>query len=426
MHTRHINISRRSLGNRISLIVLAAFSLFLQACGGSAGHVTQPYRAGDVGAAQADPNAMSAGEEIPADNSLPQVKVAILLPLSGNNAALGEAMLKASQMALFDLGHSNFEIIPKDTGETEQGGRAAATEAINEGAQLILGPVFADSVRGAQSVIAGKNINMVSFSTDWTLANGQTYLIGFLPFDQVERVVQYARARGLQRFGVLTPDDDYGNAVINAYQQTAKQQGITGTRLERFSPRAADLSIMVRDFSDFDKRQSMGDSLGTPFDAVLIPAGGGLARSLGSFMNHYGLPPDQVRRLGTGLLDDTRLARDPGLAGAWFAAPPPKTRIDFENRFRRYYAQTPPRLASLAYDATALAATLSRMSLQQKGQVDFSRSALMNPNGFAGVDGIFRFRKDGIAERGLSVLEYRDGRIIEIDPAPRTFQVKSQ
>ena len=211
------------------MILLAGFALLLQGCGGM--HANQPYKQGGVNTAQADPNSMDAGG-LNGDN-LPQVKVAILLPLSGKNAALGEAMLKSSQMALFDLGHTNFEVIPKDTGETLEGGRAAATEAIQEGAQLILGPVFADSVRGAQSAIAGTNVNMVAFSTDWTLANPQTYLIGFLPFDQVQRVINYARGHGMKRFGILAPDDNYGNAVVSAYEQTAKQSGISGTRLDR-------------------------------------------------------------------------------------------------------------------------------------------------------------------------------------------------
>ena len=422
MIVRRPNKSQSRPNNIFSLILLAGFALLLQGCGGGM-HANQPYKQGGVNAAHSDPNAMDGGL---AGDNLPQVKVAILLPLSGKNAALGEAMLKSSQMALFDLGHTNFEVIPKDTGETYDGGRAAATEAVQEGAQIILGPVFADSVRGAQSAISGTNVNMVAFSTDWTLTNPQTYLIGFLPFDQVQRVVRFAQGNGVKRFGVLAPDDNYGNAVVNAYEQTAKQTGISGTRLERFSPQAADLSVLVRNFSDYDKRQSMNNSMGAPFDAALIPAGGGLARSIGSFLNHYQLPPAQVRRLGTGLLDDNKLARDPGLAGAWFAAPPPQMRAEFENRFHRYYGTTPPRLASLAYDATALAATLSRMSLQKNGQVDFSRTALMNPNGFSGVDGIFRFRKDGIAERGLAVLEYRNGEIVEIDPAPKTFLAKTQ
>lgn len=401
---------------------MACMSLFLQGCGGGS---RTPYKQGSVAQAQAGPNALDAGDApLPAEGG--QVRVAILLPLSGKNAAIGEALLQSAQMALFDLGHDNFELIPKDTGNTEQGGKLAAQQALQDGAQLVLGPVFADTVRGAQSALAGTNVNMIAFSTDWTLARDKTYLMGFLPFDQVSRVVRYAKAQGLNRFGVLSPDDSYGNAVVTAYGQAERAAGISGTRVERFSPQAADLSLLVRSFTDYDRRQASNNALGAPFDAVLIPAGGNLARTIGRSLSGYGLPPAQVRRLGTGLMDDAQLASDAALAGAWFAAPPPKQRADFENRFRRYYGQTPPRIASLAYDATALAATLSRMSLQKNGVVDFSRAALMNPNGFAGVDGIFRFRNDGVAERGLSILEYRNGRIVEIDPAPRTFQVRTQ
>lgn len=418
MHRKYTPLSKNAGSGFMVFALMVCVSLFLQGCGGG----RTPYKQAGVAPAQSDPNALSAADDVPVPADGNQVRVAILLPLSGKNAAMGEALLKSAQMALFDLGHENFELIPKDTGDTEQGGKLAAQQALQDGAQLVLGPVFADTVRGAQSALAGSNVNMIAFSTDWTLARDKTYLIGFLPFDQVSRVVKYARTQGLTRFGVLSPDDNYGNAVVNAYGQAERAAGISGTRMERFSPQAADLSLLVRSFTDYDKRQSTGNALGAPFDAVLIPAGGNLARSIGRSLNSYGLPPSQVRRLGTGLMDDAQLAGDASLAGAWFAAPPPKSRSDFENRFRRYYGSTPPRIASLAYDATALAATLSRMSLQKNGTVDFTRSALMNPNGFAGVDGIFRFRNDGVAERGLSILEYRNGRIVEIDPAPRTFQ----
>ena len=251
----------------------------------------------------------------PMPENLPPVKVAMLLPLSGNHAHLGQSMLNAAQIALFDLGYDNFQLLPKDTGGTPTGAEKAAKEAVSQGAQLILGPLFSPSVRAAAPIAAQARINMISFSTDWTLAGGNIFVMGFLPFDQVSRVVQYARVKGINRFGVLAPDDTYGNAAVNAYQQTEKQAGISGTRVERFSPRAADLSIIIRNFTDFDKRQAMNDSLGTPFDAVLIPAGGNLASTIGRTLNSYNLPPSQVRRLGTGLMDDPRLAADPALAG---------------------------------------------------------------------------------------------------------------
>ena len=410
--------------NILFVCVMIAMAVMLQACaGGSTQTTNQPWKNQQGPSAEQVPSALDAGTQSETlDATAPPTKVAILLPLSGKHAKTGEALLQAAQMALFDLGNPNFELIPFDTIGTRDGGANAAREALNEGAQLIIGPLFADSVRGAQSVTNSTPVNMIALSTDWTLANGKTFLIGFLPFDQVNRVVSYASENAIERIGVLSPDDDYGNAVITAYEHAAKQNRILSSRVVRFNPANTDLSLITREFSDFDKRNASSQDLGAPFDAVLIPAGGGLARSIGNYLNHYNLPANEVRRIGTGLMDDTRLAKEPALNGTWFAAPNPQSRAEFERRFRRYYYNHAPRIASLAYDATALAAILSRMGIEKTGQPDFSRRALTNPNGFAGIDGIFRFRNDSIAERGLAILEYRNGRIFVIDPAPKTFQ----
>ena len=121
-------------------------------------------------------------------NNPASVKVAILLPLTGRNATLGQSMLQAAQLALFDMGNNNFTLIPRDTQGTAQGASIAASKAINDGAQLILGPLFSDSVRATQAIAKQHNVNVIAFSTDWTLADRQTFLMGFMPFSQVERV----------------------------------------------------------------------------------------------------------------------------------------------------------------------------------------------------------------------------------------------
>jgi branched-chain amino acid transport system substrate-binding protein len=155
---------------------------------------------------------------------------------------------------------------------------------------------------------------------------------------------------------------------------------------------------------------------------VLLPVGGDLAKGLGNMLSQYDLSARNVRRLGTGLWDDASLSTEPGLDGGWFAAPSPQNRVSFENRFNTLYRETPPRLASLAYDATALAAVLARTGIKQAGYPSFDRNSIANPNGFAGIDGIFRFRPDGNVERGLAILQLNKGRIEVVEDAPRTFQ----
>ncbi len=354
--------------------------------------------------------------------NLPPVKVGILLPLTGQNKRLGDAMLKAAQMALFDIGHSNLELIPRDTKGTPEGARAATKSAIDGGAQLILGPVFAASVRAAKPIAGSARINMIAFSTDWTLAGGNTYIMGFLPFDQVERITEFAGRSGIARVGVLAPETSYGRLVGESFRNAAPRNNIAITQTVNFPANSTNLAPIVRSFTRFDEREAAGVLTKTPFDAVLMPVGSQEARAIGSLLTHYELPPRSVRRLGTGLMDEASLASEANLEGTWFAAPSPNSRKNFENRFISTYGTRAPRLSSLAFDATALAAVLAKRGLTAHGRPSFDHGSIRNPNGFSGLDGIFRFRPNNTAERGLAVLEFRGGQITVIDEAPKTFQ----
>ncbi len=383
----------------------------------------------------------------------PRVKVAILLPLSGNNASLGQAMLKAAQMALFDIGQKNFELMPRDTAGTAAGATKAAKSALRDGAQLILGPVFADSVRAVKAVTQSTNVNLVAFSTDWTLAGGNAFIMGFIPFDQVERVMNYASSHNIHRIGVLAPNTPYGSAVVSAYRTNASRLGVTTEDIQLFDPSGRDLATVVRNFSKYDERETVFEqeirplqerlktnpddkeaaaklrqlqdkkaNMPLPFEALLLPVGGEQAHSIAGMANQYHLLPSQIQRLGTGLWDDRSLASDPSLSGAWFAAPSPVLRQEFEQLYSELYGTVPPRLATLAYDATALAAVLARSGIQTAGAPAFDAASISNPNGFAGLDGIFRFRPDGLAERGLAILTFKRGQIAVLEEAPTTFQ----
>ncbi|MEM9468913.1 MAG: penicillin-binding protein activator [Pseudomonadota bacterium] len=362
---------------------------------------------------QIEPLKQSALSNAPRVANLPPVKVAILLPLSGKHAALGQSMLQAAQMALFEMGYDNFNLLPRDTKGTAVGAKSAAETSLNDGAQLIIGPLFAESVRAVQQVTASKNINIISFSTDWTLAGpgiGQnTYLMGFMPFAQVERVVGYANDVGFQNFGLIAPMNKYGDTVSRAFAQKITSSGNRISRQMRFIAGANDLSAQIENFAQES----------APVDAVFIPVGGPSAETIAGLLSFHGLPANRVKYIGTGLWDDERLIKEQNLRGAIFAGPSPTLRKSFEQRYQNLYSQAPVRLASLAYDATALAAVLAQ---QGGGANGFNRAALTNPNGFAGTDGIFRFGNNGLVERGLAILELSGGKTIEVSPAPRSFQ----
>ncbi len=365
------------------------------------------------------------------------VKVGLLLPLSGQHKNLGQAMLKAAQLALFDVGHTQFELMPRDTKGTPEGAREAARSALQDNAELILGPVFATSVKAAAQETNRSGVNMIAYSTDWGLAGDNVFIMGFLPFDQVHRIVQYAAYNNLKNIAVIAPETDYGNVVTAAYQAYADQYGLNTVKVLKFPPTATNLSPTLRDFTEYDSRKTYVESqnrqnpngpqidmmdLDVPFDAVMMPVGGNLAVSISNLLSHYDLPPSKVKRLGTGLFDDPALAAEDSMKGAWFAAPSPELRRVFEQQYKESYGVTPPRLASLAYDSTALAAVLAKRGLQGGYRAAYDYRSISNPNGFSGIDGIFRFRSDGTADRGLAVLTFKNGRVSIQEGAPSTFE----
>ncbi len=412
------------------LLTLLAPILFLNGCTGGSGY-SKPPSSRTPAPAQQEPKSLeelseTLSQQQNAPANLPTVKVGLLLPLSGKHQNLGQTMLNSAQMALFEIGHANLELLPRDTMGSAEGARAAAQSAVDDGAQILLGPVFAPAVRAAQPVAQRSRINMLAFSTDWSLAGGHTFIMGFLPFDQVERVTRFAAANGLNDIGVIAPSNTYGNIVTQSFNQVAAQSGINVREKTAFPPGTSNLAPVVRSFARFDERERAGALKSSPYSAVFMPVGGQDARAIGSLLTHYELPPRSVRRLGTGLLDETALASEKNLEGAWFAAPPPNARKGFEDRFIRTFGSRPQRLATLSYDATALAAVLAQRGLQQNGRPAFTQRDLTNPNGFSGVDGIFRFHSGNTVERGLAIIEFKNGRLVVADPAPTTFQSISQ
>lgn len=400
----------------IALMVLISTGL-LGGCetGGGFGKGVWDYQ--DETPAQAPPTAMASAPQEMAQFQQ-KIRVALLLPLTGKQASLGQAMLQAAQTALFDIGGDSLELLPRDTQGTPQGAQNAARTALAEGAQLLLGPVFAEEVRAVKAIHGGNDVPLIAFSTDWTLASGPTYVLGFMPFDQVERIAAFAASRNIKRVGIVAPETAYGRVVSAAFADLAQRYGMQIGDSVLLKPGDARASILRR-FARFDERTNAGALSALPYDAVFLPFDDAEAGSISRELETLGLPSVRVRRLGTGLWDAENMA---GLEGSWFAAPDPKNRLRFEQRYAELYGHRPPRLASLAYDSTALAAALVKMNVTNNEPMPFTAEALRNPNGFAGIDGIFRFRENALAERGLAVLEISRGRSHVIDAAPRSFQ----
>lgn len=342
----------------------------------------------------------------------PEVKVAILLPLSGKQAALGQSMLQAAQMALFDAPYKNLSLVPRDTKGTSDGARSAAQSALDDGVQIILGPLFAGSVRAVKPIAQQRGVNIIAFSTDQTLADRSTFLVGFMPDAQAKHIANYALHKNYKKFALIAPRDKYSDIVVSAFQAALDEAGRGEiVQVVRFVPGNPNMINQVQEIKNDGS-----------IDAVFMPVGGSQTEMISSALSYNRLMPDRIKRIGTGLWDDKRIAAQQNMQGAWYAAPSTNSRQSFENRYKETFGGNPLRLATLSYDATALVANLAHVGFSKTGKPDFSYDALTDPNGFSGVDGVFRLQKNGIIQRNLAVLELKNGAMVELEsPAPRFY-----
>lgn len=349
-------------------------------------------------------------------------KVALLVPLSGANAELGQAILDAAQLALFETGDDRLTLVPRDTGGNAGGAASAAHAVIGDGVHLILGPLLASEVEAVKPVAQGAHINVIAFSTVTNLAGSNVYLMGFLPRQEVVRGVGYARQRGLDRFAALAPNSAYGHLMADALREAASASGGTVAKVEFYDQRTGDVAAQVQQLlpGGSEGADTAAPAVPPPrpsFQALLLPEGGVRLKQIARQVRDAssGKP---VQLLGSGLWDTPDIGSEPALVGGWYASSPPEARQDFDRRFSATYGHNPPRLASLGYDAASLAAALARSPAGEA----FSREAILNPSGFSGVDGLFRFTPNGLVQRGLAVLEVEPQGPTVVSPAPQTFQ----
>jgi ABC-type branched-subunit amino acid transport system substrate-binding protein len=377
----------------------------------------------------------------------PPVKVGLLLPLSGSRADVGQALLNAAQLALFDLGGERFTLVVRDTQGTPEGAAAAAEAALAEQAALLLGPLFSTEAEAVKPIVDAAEVPMITFSNNTAIAGPLTFVMGVTPRAQVDRVVDYAVARGLHRFAVLAPENAYGNLVVQSLQEAVFRNGVELSRVVYYDPQSTDVSAEVQVLADFNLRRSAAEAQrrdlqgrtdeaaqralqrlqgvettgSLPFDSILLPASGQQLLSVAPLLAYHDVDPSEVRFLGTSLWEDPQLLSEPTLQGGWFPAPPPALWNSFRTRYEESFGNTPPRVASLGYDAVALAAVLEQRGSAVGAFLPYTPDAITQSLGFAGIDGIFRFLPTGQVQRGLAVLELQRSGFVERDPAPTTF-----
>ena len=364
------------------------------------------------------------------------VRVALLVPLTGGNANLGNALSNAAQLALFDTGNDQLELLPIDTKGNASGPQAALDEALAQGADIILGPVFSAEVKAIAPAASDHHLPVLAFTTDKSVLGNGVYTLGILPEVQVKTIIDQAVIDGRKRFGILAPDTELGHLMAEAARDEIGKQHGNVVRVQFYPPNSTDLRAVAQTFANYSHRRVemahdkdlLSGRKGPaqpyvppemPYDAVFLPDEGVRLKSLVSLLAFYGLDPGPVRFLGTMRWDDIAVAQEPTLEGAWFGAVSEAQLAAFNTHYVKTFGTLPKQLVSFAagaYDGVALVALLGK-----SGAAGLNPANMTDGLGFAGVDGLFRLLPDGTSERGLAVREVIKGGSQEIIAAPEKF-----
>lgn len=340
--------------------------------------------------------------------------VPILLPLSGANASLGQAMFDAASLALTSLEAHHISLVPIDT-ESITSAEIALKKLLPQKPSLILGPVFSRSTAQLSEVIQQEKIAMISFSNDSSLKNKGIYLLGFMPEQQLQEVALYALNQGITDYAVLAPHNSYGQLAVSSLQEAVVPKNGNIALVEYYDANAPTLTphlqtvlqqLTLRHATSPEHRVAL----------VLVEGGERLKEAALVLKDSKTLLPN-LQLLGTGQWDTPLTANQPSLQGGWFASTDPAPRSAFISQFRTMFGYEPPRLATLAYDGVALAVNLLP---KQPGEI-VETNQLLQPKGFTGIEGIFRFTPQGINERGLNILEVGEGTFTVKKAAPTFF-----
>jgi branched-chain amino acid transport system substrate-binding protein len=346
------------------------------------------------------------------------VKVAMLLPLSrpGEAQRVANDLKQAGELALFELNRPGLTIIAKDTGTTPEMAAAAAEAAIAEGAEIIVGPVFANDVLAVAPIARQANVPVVAFSTDRKVAGNGVYLLSFLVDDEIDRVVAQAANNGRRTIAAYVPQTPYGDLVDGALRRSAARSGMQVAVTERY---VVDPNAMAEPMKRLKAAFEAAEQAGQPIDTLLLPGAQDTLPTIAPMLAYYDVPVKGVQLLGTAGWDYASIGREPVLARGLFAAPDQAGWRDFAGRYQKTYGTVPVRIASLGYDAVSLALALAGNPPGQR----YTPGNLTRASGFAGTDGLFRLRADGTSERGLAIYEVQKMGPQVIAPAPNAFTV---
>ncbi|WNO53281.1 penicillin-binding protein activator [Stakelama saccharophila] len=356
---------------------------------------------------QPPPEQPPVSEPAPVEPGIPQDterhRVALLVPMSGSNAGVGQSLANATQLALLDTKSEKVRITTYDTA---QGAAAAARKAIADGNRLILGPLLAENVRQVTPIARAANVPVLSYSNNIAVAGEGAFILGYTPNQSIDRVVAYAKSRGMTQFAALVPRGLYGERASDALLKAVRKADGQVVSIQPYDRSRASMKAAVDEIPD-----------SSPYQAILIADSAGNA-ALAVPMVRADRGAD-VKILGTELWNtDSAVGDNAALNGAWFASVPDGLYRQYATKYRQRFGKAPYRLSTLGYDSVLLAVRVAR---DWPVGEPFPTTELMDEGGFVGLDGAFRFNRNGVAQRALEVQEIRDGNMVTISPAPERF-----
>ena len=391
------------LSTRISILAAARTAATVVAMAVLAACTTSPRTAGlDDGVA--------------VDASQP-VKVALLVPYGTGDPGreqIARSLENAARLAQADLRNATIDLTVYPTAGTTSGGSAAASQAIAEGAKIIVGPLFSTATAGAGPTAASSGVNVLSLSNNASVAGGNVYILGTTFENTADRLVSYGLSNGMRNFGVVYPSGLEGETARNAVAAAVNQRGATLTTSQPYS-----LSVEGIQASAGSIAAALNGS-GT--NAVVLTDGptGGLA-FISEALRGNGVTADQAQFMGMQRWDASAEALAvPSLQGGVYAAPDPALINAFEGRYRTTYGESPHELAGLAYDGIAAVGAMIAEARSQGGS-PFATGRITQPAGFAGVNGPFRFGTSGRSQRNLAIIEVNNGQAVVKERAAKSF-----
>ena len=332
-------------------------------------------------------------------------RVAMLLPLSGNVENMGQSMKNAAMMAIGDINNNNLVVQFYDTKGTSSGARVAVENAINADSDLILGPLLSDEVSAISNEAKSKDIPIISFSTSPAVLQEGVYTLGLLNNDQIGRMIKYASLQGRKRLATVLPDNQSGLNMFRSIMKNARDNGVTVVKVGFYAPDSMDFTSLVTAMK----------TGGVDFDALLIPETGNRLKAISSMFSYYDVAAPDVLFMGTSVWDSSNLSKETELYGAVYPVMSLQNQESFAQRYKELFDEKPSGLSIYAYDAIALASSLSTKDR------NYLNENIVRPDGYVGMSGTFRIFADGQNEHALDVVKVTSGGKKVVEEAPTQF-----